>query len=104
MDPVYLNAKRETCWMLVIWVVFAAWVLGVSAWLGYDDQPNAPIQTVLGFPKWAFWGVAIPWLGANLVIIAFAVKIMKDDPLDEGGTPAYEKKAGMTDHKATHKD
>lgn len=82
IDPVYRNSKRETFWILIIWAVFAAWVLGVSAWLGYGEATDGPAQTVLGFPKWVFWGIAVPWLGANVVIISFAAMFMKDDPLE----------------------
>ena len=92
MDPVFLNSKRETFWILVIWAVFALWVVGISAWLGYGDAQDAPAETVLGFPKWVFWGVAIPWLGANVVIIGFASKFMKDDPLEEPPQPNAEEK------------
>lgn len=83
-DPVYQNSKRETFWILIIWAIFAAWVVGVSGWLGFGDDPESPVQTVFGFPKWVFWGVAVPWLGANIVIFTFATKFMKDDPLSEG--------------------
>jgi hypothetical protein len=83
-DPVYQNSKRETFWILLIWAAFALWVVGVAGWLGFDSDPNAPVKTVWGFPDWVFWGIAIPWLGANIVIIYFANKVMKDDPLSDG--------------------
>lgn len=83
-DPVYQNSKRETYWILLIWAVFALWVVGVSGWLGFGNNPNDPIKTVLGFPNWVFWGIAVPWLGANIVIFYFANKVMRDDPLSDG--------------------
>ncbi len=82
-DPVYQNSKRETFWILLIWAVFAFWVVGVSGWLGFGNDPNAPVKTILGFPAWVFWGIAVPWLGANVVIFYFATKVMKDDPLSD---------------------
>ena len=38
---------------------------------------------VLGFPSWVFWGIALPWLAANLFTFWFCLFRMKDDPLEE---------------------
>jgi hypothetical protein len=83
MDPVFVNSKRETFWILVTWAAFAMWVVGISAWLGYGAAQDTPTEIILGFPKWVFWGIAVPWLGANIVIIGFASKFMKDDALED---------------------
>ncbi len=82
-DPVYQNSKRETQWILFIWALFAIWVVGISGWLGYKTDPEAPVKVVMGFPNWVFWGIAVPWLGANIAICTFAIKFMKDDPLGD---------------------
>ena len=83
-DPVYQNSRRETFWILLIWAAFALWVVGVSGWLGFGHDPDTPVKTVFGFPAWVFWGVAIPWLGANIIIFYFSIKVIKDDPRSDG--------------------
>lgn len=87
LDPVYLNSKRETVFVIVAWAVFCLWVVGYSLSAGYDLDP-AELKTVMGVPSWIFWGVALPWLMANVVAIWFALKFMADDPLEDEPTPA----------------
>jgi hypothetical protein len=82
-DTVYRHSRREALWILVIWAFFAAWVLGITAWLGYGTEQDTPLKTVFGFPSWVFWGIAMPWMAANVVIILFASGYMKDDPLSD---------------------
>jgi len=82
LDPVYLHSRRETVFALVTWAVFCLWVVGFCLARGYDVDP-ADLQTVMGMPSWIFWGVALPWLAANVVTIWFALKFMADDPLEE---------------------
>jgi len=101
-DPVYHHAKRESAWILVTWGIFAAWVIGVSAWLGYGSESDTPIETVLGFPKWVFWGVAVPWFAANLVIITFAWKCMEDDPLSDTTPEAASPPINTTKEDVAH--
>lgn len=89
LDPVYLHARRESIFGLVTWVVFAVWVVGLCLVMGYDIDP-ANLQTTMGMPSWIFWGVALPWLMANVVTIWFALKFMVDDPLEDEPAAAVE--------------
>jgi hypothetical protein len=81
-DPVYLNSRRETVFVLIAWIVFCVWVVGYCLRSGYDIDPQN-LKTVIGMPAWIFWGVALPWVMANVVTIWFALKFMADDPLED---------------------
>jgi hypothetical protein len=63
--------------------VFGIWVLGYS-WLAGTASATDPanIDTVLGMPGWVFWGVALPWVAANVLTFWFCFRFMVDDPLD----------------------
>ncbi|MGB0582563.1 MAG: DUF997 family protein [Limisphaerales bacterium] len=95
LDPVYLNARRETIFVIVTWCVFCLWVVGYSVNNGYDLDPTQ-LKTVMGMPAWIFWGVALPWLMANVVAIYFGLKFMADDPLEDppAEQPAETKATG----------
>jgi hypothetical protein len=32
------------------------------------------VPTVLGFPRWIFWGIAMPWFAASTFTIGFALR------------------------------
>lgn len=52
-----------------------------------ETRSEAP-STVLGIPVWVFWGVVIPWIGANVVTCWFCFGLMQDDSLEaELSTP-----------------
>ena len=86
-DAVFLQSRRELIGILLIWLVFAAWVLGAAYFLAYAE-PEGEVPLVLGMPAWVFWAVGVPWLGANIVIIAFCMGFMKDQSLDGADDPA----------------
>ncbi len=88
-DAVFVQSRRELIGILLIWLLFAGWVLGAAYLLAYAD-PDRPVTLVLGMPAWVFWAVAMPWLGANLVIIAFCMLGMKDQSLDDENEPTLE--------------
>ena len=83
-DPVYVHASREAIVLLVAFALFLVWTLSVCVWLGYRES-DAPVPLTWGMPSWVFWGVAIPWLAANIFTVSFAVW-MKDDPLEHAET------------------
>ncbi len=85
LDPVFLKSRRETVFALITWLVFCVWVVGLCLSRGYDIDP-ANLKTTLGMPSWIFWGVALPWLTANVVTIWFALNFMADDPLEDPPT------------------
>lgn len=81
-DVVFAHSKRELKVLLLVWLIWAVWVLGVSWLFGRSVDVDNP-ATMLGMPAWAFWGVALPWLGANVITVWFCLKFMADDPLGE---------------------
>lgn len=82
-DPVYVHSRRESIVLLIAFAVFLAWSVGVSYFLGYNLTEEETTRTVMGIPRWVFWGVAVPWMGANLFTFGFCLFFMADDPLGE---------------------
>ena len=82
-DVVYLNSRRETQVLLVAFVVFLVWSVGVSWLMGYGNQSSENVAVVAGIPRWVFWGVCVPWGAATLFTIWFAQVFMVDDQLAE---------------------
>ena len=77
-------AWREMLIILVVWSVLCAWVVGVCAWQAYDEELSASltgetITTVVGFPSWVVWGIALPWLVANVFTVWFCLAYMSDE-------------------------
>ena len=84
-DPLYRHALREAAIILAVFAVCFIWAIVCYLTLGLssaDDQPGE-IATVLGIPRWVFWGIAVPWLLADLFIALFCLVLMKDDDLGE---------------------
>lgn len=77
-DPAYLISLRELWLIFAFFFVMLAWSIGVSYWLGYPADRNAPVELWRGVPKWFVIGVAAPWGFATLVSIGFAMFWMKD--------------------------
>lgn len=89
-DPLFLNARRELKLTLFVWLAFGIWVVGVSWWQGRApvvDPDNIP--TVLGIPSWVFWGVALPWVAANVFTFWFCFGFMAEDPLEEAAEEEF---------------
>ncbi len=82
-DPVFVHSKRESIELLVAFCVFLGWSVGVSYWLGYGVDDAEVTKTFWGIPRWVFWGVAAPWIGANIYTIYFCMFRMADDPLED---------------------
>ncbi len=82
-DPVFLRARREAWIIFALWAACLLWSVPVCYWLGYSppSDPNE-LRVVWGFPQWAFWGILVPWLCADVVTIVFCWKFMQDAPLD----------------------
>ena len=84
----FRQSRKEFRFMVVTWVVFAAWTLTYNGLFakGSDEQP---VEIVLGMPKWVVFGVAIPWAIALALTVWFALFYMKDtdlgEPADENG-------------------
>lgn len=82
-DSVFLHARRETIVLLIAFFVFLVWTIGVSYSMGYGQTEAETRRTVLGIPAWAFWGVVVPWLAADIFTFWFCLFYMEDDPLGE---------------------
>ena len=80
LDPLFINARRELVVSVLVFVVFGVWVIGVSWLLGRPEEAET-IGSILGIPTWAFWGVAVPWVLANVFIFWFCFRFMADDDL-----------------------
>lgn len=83
LDPVFQHAKRETIVLLVTFTLFLVWSISVSVYLGYRAPDESTFRTVFGIPDWVFWGIALPWVAANVFTFGFGLFYMADDPLGE---------------------
>lgn len=86
IDPTFLNARREAFVILIVFLAFAVYTIGVSYTLGYRsvDSPPQKTELLFGMPRWVVWGVVVPWVLANFVTGWFCFRFMKLDNLDEG--------------------
>ena len=88
-DPVFLNARREAITIFFVWLAGLAWAVPFCYWNGYLDRYDPEtFTTTLGVPTWLFWGIAVPWLVADLVTTWFCFFYMKDDDLGQAEEPA----------------
>ena len=85
-DPAEANSlrqsRRELLFILLTWLGCGLWVIIYCGLNGYDLAPGE-ISTVFGFPEWVFWGVATPWMIANVATIWFCLCVLKNEE-DEG--------------------
>lgn len=85
--PAFIHGRREMIFILVVWVVALLWVVPYCYWQGFVHDPAnfdpEQLETVLGMPAWVVWGIAVPWLAANLITIVFCFGFMTDDDLGE---------------------
>ena len=70
---------------------------------GYHEPGEAGPATVLGMPSWVFWGVLVPWLGADLFGFWFCFFFMADDPLGESEDEAGETRSAPGSRSCWHK-
>lgn len=95
-DPTFVNSRREAIVIFGSWVVALIWAVPYCYLNGYNVADPENIKTVLGIPSWLFWGIAAPWVAANLFTTWFCFAYMKDDDL--GVNPDAEPVA-ETDHQ-----
>ena len=80
-DPVFLHSRREAAIIFGLWVVALLWSVPYCYFAGYGKFDPVTFETVLGIPKWLFWGIGIPWLAADAFTIWFCFRYMKEDDL-----------------------
>lgn len=100
-DPVFLNSRREAKVIFGVWFLCMIWTVPVSYMLGYNqDVTPDNVETVLGIPKWTFWGLFLPWLVADVITTAFCFRFLKEDDLghaeDEGSAESADNAAAAT--------
>ena len=82
-DPVYLNSRREFLIIMGLWALFLLWVVPYCYIFGYQTLTDpAELKLVLGMPSWVVWGIAVPWLVANVITIVMCLWVIKDDDLE----------------------
>jgi len=84
-DPVYLNARREALIIFCVWAACLLWAVPYCYFNGYTSGDEAfqaeSFATIWGVPSWVFWGIAMPWMAANVFTIWFCFFYMADDDL-----------------------
>lgn len=85
LDPVFVHGRREAIVILAAFLVLLVWSVGCCYMLGYSEPSEmaGSVSMVLGIPSWVFWGVAVPWIAADLFTIWFCFWYMSDDDLGE---------------------
>lgn len=82
VDPVFINSKREAWIILGLWVAALLWSVPYCYMNGFSSgvDPES-IETTMGIPSWVFWGIALPWLVADIFTVWFCLSYMKEDDL-----------------------
>lgn len=81
-DVVFVQSRKELIVILIIWLVFAVWVVGASGLLGYEAS-EGEVAVTWGIPTWVFWSIGVPWVVANGVIGWFCFGFMRDQSLED---------------------
>lgn len=98
-DPVFLHSRREAILIFCIWLAGLLWAVPYCYWNGYVGNVDPEhVATVWGIPSWLFWGIAVPWLVADVLTAWFCFWYMQDDDL---GT-AHEGAGVVEDLAAEH--
>jgi len=91
-DSFFLHARREAIIIFLSWVVAFLWAVPYCYNYGYSIENPAEIPTTFGIPSWLLWGIAMPWLVADIFTTWFCFRYMKDGELgkasDEEMDPA----------------
>lgn len=88
-DPVFLNSRREAKIIFCVWFLCLIWAVPVSYVLGYNQTVTpGEAETVLGIPRWTFWGLFLPWLVADVITTAFCFRFLTEDDLDAAESEA----------------
>ena len=83
LDPVYEHSRREALLIFCVWALTFAWSVPYCYLYGFDAVDPTTLQTIWGIPSWVFWGIACPWLVADLFTVWLCFFYMRDDDLGE---------------------
>ena len=84
LDPVFLHSRRELWIIFGLWAVGLLWAVPFCYITGYLHGRNpSEFTTILGMPAWLFWGIAVPWVVADIFTTWFCFCYMKNDDLGE---------------------
>ena len=59
----FRQTSRETVVILVAWLAFLSWT-GLVCGLAGRLEAGKTVETLYGMPRWAFFGVVLPWIAA----------------------------------------
>ena len=92
-DTVFLNSRREAVVIFSIWLAGLLWAVPFCYLTGYiNNYDPQTFTTTLGIPTWLFWGIAVPWLVADIITTWFCFWYLKDDDLGEMETESEDKR------------
>ena len=103
-DPVFVSTRRDAIIVLAVFAVVCVWTVSWCYAHGYDEATVTPIVTVLGIPSWVFWGIAVPWLVADVFTIWFFLWHMQDEDFAEDVSDVTGEEPGSASHSAAHRE
>ena len=85
-DPTFLHSRREAIIIFGAWLAGLCWAVPFCYFNGYPEtfDPEG-FQTVMGIPRWLFWGIFVPWIVADIFTTWFCFCYMTDDDLEPAG-------------------
>lgn len=84
LDPLFVHSRREAVVIFFVWLAGLLWAVPfcyLNGYVGNVDPEN--VSTVWGIPSWLFWGIAVPWVVADLITVWLCFFYMKDHDLLE---------------------
>jgi len=81
LDPTFVNSRREACIIFCAWLVALCWCVPFCYLNGYNVADPENIPTTFGMPSWVVWGIAVPWIAADVFTVWFCFFYMKNDDL-----------------------
>ena len=88
LDPLFLHSRREAIIIFSVWLLALLWAVPYCYFGGYAVAESDQLQTVWGIPSWVFWGIAAPWLLADVFTVWFCLSYMEDDDVTSGAKSA----------------
>jgi len=86
-DATFRHARREAILIFCVWAVALLWAVPYCYFAGFRgnagpiDPETMPL--IWGVPSWCFWGIAAPWLAADVFTVWLCFFYMEDDDLGE---------------------